>query len=100
MVPGVADTVDRITWPCPRFTGTESGWRASTGQGRTSERDWGIGWSGVALALVAAVVAARRSGGGWRAALLVLAVLALAFAGFVTYTVYGDAPTTRFMCFG
>jgi hypothetical protein len=60
-----------------------------------------LGWSGVALAVVAVVVvAARRSGGGWRAGLLVLAVLALAFAGFVTYTVYGDAPTTRFMCFG
>lgn len=60
-----------------------------------------LGWSGVGVAVLAAIVMlARRSGGGWRIALLVLVVVALAFAGFVTYTVYGDAPTTRFMCSG
>ncbi|GAB3876869.1 hypothetical protein GCM10029964_024760 [Kibdelosporangium lantanae] len=60
-----------------------------------------LGWSGVGLAVVAAIVLlAKRSGGGWRVALLVLSLLALAFAGFVTYTVYADAPTTRFMCSG
>jgi hypothetical protein len=60
-----------------------------------------LAWSAVGLSVVAAVVVlSRRTGGGWRVALLVLAVLALAFAAFVTYTIYADAPTTKWQCSG
>ncbi|TCO52628.1 hypothetical protein [Actinocrispum wychmicini] len=61
-----------------------------------------FGWTAVAAALVAVVllVLGRRAGAWWVITLLVLAVLAFLFAGFVTYTVYGDAPTVRHLCSG
>lgn len=60
-----------------------------------------LAWSAVGLSVVAAVVVlSRRTGGRWRVALLVFAVLALAFAAFVTYTIYTDAPTTKWQCSG
>jgi len=62
-----------------------------------------LGWAAVTMSLVAVLVLAlriRRSGGGWITWVLVLAVLIVLFAGFVTYTVYADAPTTRWLCSG
>jgi len=64
-----------------------------------------LGWAGVGTAALALVMlgvdAARcRRVGGVRTALLALTVLCLAFAAFVTYTVYSDAPTRRFLCSG
>ena len=56
-----------------------------------------FGWAAVAAGLAAVVLYAAR----WRRPLpIVLAVLVLAAAGFVLYTVYGDAPTHRFTCSG
>jgi ABC-type xylose transport system permease subunit len=62
-----------------------------------------LGWSAVAAGLVAVlllVLRLRKSRGGWPTSVLVLAVLAVLFAGFVTYTVYGDAPVTHWLCSG
>lgn len=60
-----------------------------------------LAWSAVGLSIAAAaVLLARRAGGRARIALLVFAVLALAFAAFVTYTIYADAPTTKWQCSG
>lgn len=60
-----------------------------------------LGWCGVGAAATAAVlVLVRWSRSGWRTTRLVLSLLALVFAGFVVYTVYGDAPTTRWLCSG
>jgi hypothetical protein len=62
-----------------------------------------LGWSGVAVGAVAVALLAfrlHRSRGGWPVWVLALAVLVVLSAGFVIYTVYGDAPTTRFQCSG
>jgi hypothetical protein len=64
-----------------------------------------LGWLGVgvaALAVVLSVLRVLRSRGdsGWRMTLLVFSVLCLLSAGFVIYTVYGDAPIHRFLCSG
>ncbi|MEV4314876.1 hypothetical protein [Actinocrispum sp. NPDC049592] len=62
-----------------------------------------LGWTGVAAGVIAVVLLVsrlRQSRGGWPVWVLVLAVLVVLFAGFVVYTVYGDAPTTRFQCSG
>lgn len=62
-----------------------------------------LGFSAVAAGLVAVLLLVwrgRRSGGGWAGGLLALAILAILFAGFVTYTVFGDAHTTAHLCSG
>jgi FtsH-binding integral membrane protein len=62
-----------------------------------------VGWAAVTVSLVAVLVLARRvrqSGGGWVTWVLAVAVLIVLFAGFVSYTVYADAPTTRWLCSG
>lgn len=62
-----------------------------------------LGCAGVGVAVLAVIMLAlrlRQSRGGWPAWALVLAVLAFLFAALVIYTVYGDAPTTRWQCSG
>lgn len=62
-----------------------------------------LGWAGVGVTVAAVIMLAlrlRKSRGGWPTSVLMLAVLAVLFAAFVIYTVYGDAPTTRWQCSG
>jgi uncharacterized membrane protein len=62
-----------------------------------------LGWSGLGVAVLAVLMLAprlRQSRGGWLTCVLVFAVMAVVFAAFVVFTVYGDAPTTRWQCSG